>query len=65
MKNNITLSQALEAQEYVRGFIKFNGGDPFEPGAQDVKSWWPEDVKKAAEVRDLFLEKAEEEEIIP
>lgn len=64
MENNISLPQALEAQEYVRSFIRFNGGDPFEDGAEEMKSWWPEDVKKAAETRDLFFKSMEDEGII-
>lgn len=63
--NEITLQQALQAQEYVKSFIRFNGGDPFDDGAMEPKNWWPEDVKKAAETYDLFLEKIEKDDIIP
>lgn len=63
-ENQITLPQALEAQEYVRSFIRFNGGDPFAPGAEEPKKWWPEDVKKAAEVRDEFFNNLEKKGII-
>ena len=64
MDNQITLPQALEAQEYVRSFIRFNGGNPFEAGAEEIKDWWPEDVKKAAETRDLFFNNLKDEGII-
>lgn len=61
-EKEITLPQFLEAQQYVRGFIKMHGGNPFDDA---IQPWWPEDVKKAAEVRDTFVRNIEEDGIIP
>lgn len=62
-EKEITLPQFLQAQQYVRSYIKMNGGDPLKD--EEIKSWWPEDVKKAAETRDTFLRDMEESNMIP
>lgn len=59
---NITLDQALEAEEYVDSYIRFNGGDPVAvkntPGYEKAM---PDDVKKAIETFRAFWRSQEEE----
>lgn len=59
---NITLDQALEAEEYVDSYIRFNGGDPIKvkntPGYEQAM---PADVRKAIDTFRAFWKYQEEQ----
>ena len=51
----ITLDQALEAEEYVDSYIRFNGGDPVEvKNTPGYEKQMPPDVQKAIETFRAF-----------
>lgn len=66
MEHEVTLSQALEAEQYVKSYMKFRGDDPFDIDEDFVPpDNWPEDVKKAWAVYSNFFDSMEDEDIIP
>lgn len=64
--NNVTLEQALEAEQYVRSYIESLGGDVAEVMQRpNFAKNLPADVAKALETSNLFWNKMDQEGIIP
>lgn len=61
----ITLDQALEAEQYVKSYIKFKGGDPYEDAPYEHPELWPEDVQKAWETYSTFWADMKEKGMMP
>lgn len=62
----VTQIQSLEAEQYIKSFITFNGGDPYDFNWQGETPPYgaTDDVVKAWEVFKEFRNKVQEEDII-
>lgn len=64
-EKEITLNQALEAEQYVKTYMKFIGMDPFDIDEDFTPPEnWPADVKSAWETYSLYFDSLKEEDII-
>lgn len=68
MENEYTQEQMLEALRYIRSYIKFNGGDPYDfPSGerwQEKPKHLPEDVARAYDVYQGYWNEIKEQGII-
>lgn len=64
-ENVVTENQMLEAMDYVRSYVKFNGGDPFDIDWEKKPKFLPEDVSRAWDTYLDFWQRMQNKNIIP